>query len=270
MGRGSRPATRGHGVGLDPEAAPRRQADPPGAGEPPGERREVQQGRGAHHPHRRGGRPGGRGEGLRHGDRHPGAPPDDGLRALRAGARGAWRDGPGPGDREGLRPGARRARLGRVRGGAGQLLRAHAPPGGARRHEALAMLLLRAPGALGLQRGALDAADVLPRGRPARPGGRRPDPGGESRRRPSASSRTSSADSPTRPSTTRPSTISRGRSSSAANGGRDYRQAAAHLDRLLREYPTSRYAAGRPGPAGSRPGASSSRGRPSSIGCSSA
>jgi outer membrane protein assembly factor BamD (BamD/ComL family) len=28
-----------------------------------------------------------------------------------------------------------------------------------------------------------------------------------------------------------------------ANGARDYRQAAAHLDRLLREYPKSRYAA---------------------------
>jgi outer membrane protein assembly factor BamD (BamD/ComL family) len=27
----------------------------------------------------------------------------------------------------------------------------------------------------------------------------------------------------------------------SANGGRDYRQASAHLDRLLREYPTSRY-----------------------------
>ena len=28
-----------------------------------------------------------------------------------------------------------------------------------------------------------------------------------------------------------------------ANGGREYRQAAAHLDRLLRDYPTSRHAA---------------------------
>ena len=28
-----------------------------------------------------------------------------------------------------------------------------------------------------------------------------------------------------------------------ANGGRDYRQAATHLDRLLREYPTSPHAA---------------------------
>jgi outer membrane protein assembly factor BamD (BamD/ComL family) len=28
-----------------------------------------------------------------------------------------------------------------------------------------------------------------------------------------------------------------------ANGGREYRQAAAHLDRLLREYPTSQHAA---------------------------
>jgi outer membrane protein assembly factor BamD (BamD/ComL family) len=27
----------------------------------------------------------------------------------------------------------------------------------------------------------------------------------------------------------------------SANGGRDYRQASAHLDRLLREYPTSSY-----------------------------
>ena len=35
----------GHGVGLDPEAAPGREADPPGAGEPPRERGEVQQGR---------------------------------------------------------------------------------------------------------------------------------------------------------------------------------------------------------------------------------
>ena len=202
-----------------------------------GERRQVQQGRGGHHPHRRGDRPGARDEGVRHGDRHPGAPPGDRLRALRAGA--GQREGTGLGLAivKGfvLAHGGR----GRVRRGTGELLWARAPPGGApvRRLAPLLVLL------------ALSACSAAPWSRrpPSRPTGssamRRPSSRREIPRAPFGSWRTSFADTLTRPSDDEALYVLARALVLGANGAREYRQAAAHLDRLLREHPTSRYAA---------------------------
>ena len=150
--------------------------------------------------------------------------------------------GLGLADREGLRPGARRPCLGRVRGGARQLFCLHTSPGGPRLMRRLTLPLLVAWHSRPVAR---------PRGRASRLPSR---PTGSSGRRDARiqAGNWSGAiriledvvrrfpDAPVHDEAlyqlARALVLS-------ANSGREYRQAAGYLDRLLREHPTSPYAA---------------------------